>query len=70
MHGFRWCLNITNDPVNPVGLGMKFIITQFKTHIKKNQKAGSHTHGKSQDINQGEHTVAPEISECDFEIIL
>jgi hypothetical protein len=70
VHGFRRCFYIADNAVNAITFGMKFIITQFKTHIHKNQKTGCQTNRQSQNIYQGKDPVSPEIPERDFEIVL
>jgi hypothetical protein len=69
MHGFRGGFYVAYNPVNTVTLTVKLIITQFKMYVKKNQETGCHAYGQSDDIDQRKYPVAPEISECNFEII-
>ena len=52
--------------VNPVGIFIESIITDFILYIKKNQQTACNTDRQSENVNKGIHFVAKEISKCDL----
>jgi hypothetical protein len=62
-------LQIGDDPVDPVFVRMKGIVTELEACHDIDQETGTHTDGKSQGIDDSKNFIPGYITECDFEII-
>ena len=61
---------IGDNPVDVFGMSMKPVITQFVLYPKHNQNTGSHTNGKSRNIDDGIASVPNNITQGDLEVVL
>jgi hypothetical protein len=58
-----------DDPVNIIGILVKFFKTQFVLHKQQNQNAAGHSDSQPGNIDKGKSFMPLDVPECDFDII-